>query len=456
MPVADFPGQRNWGYDGALPFAPDSSYGRPDDLKAFVQAAHERGLMVLLDVVYNHFGPEGNYLHLYAPDFFTERHHTPWGAAINFDGHNSRTVRDFFIHNALYWIEEYRFDGLRLDAVHAIIDDSRPDILDELAQVVRAGPGRERLVHLVLENDHNDARYLLRKKDRPHGYTAQWNDDIHHACHVLLTGEVDGYYADYADDPGRHLARCLGEGFAWQGEPSVYRGGRSRGGPSSLLPPESFVSFLQDHDQVGNRAFGERLHQLVDADRYRAAVALMLLSPSPPMLFMGEEFGADTPFLFFCDFGGDLREKVSTGRRQEFSRFTRFNDPGLLAAIPDPNAPDTFPASRLDWGCLGREPHRDCLRYYRSLLALRGEKLIPRLNGTRALAAESLGRGAVRAVWRLGDGSLLTLLVHLGTEAIEGVAPPSVRPLYAWPSADGLTGNRLLPASVLCYLEEGA
>ena len=208
MPVADFPGRRNWGYDGVLPFAPDASYGRPEDLKALVDAAHARGLMVFLDVVYNHFGPEGNYLHRYAPQFFSERHRTPWGAAINFDGAGSRTVRDFFIHNALFWLEEYHFDGLRLDAVHAISDDARPDILEELATAVHAGPGRERHVHLVLENDHNAAHYLERDgAGRPRHYVAQWNDDVHHALHVIVTGEREGYYADYADAPLRHLGQ---------------------------------------------------------------------------------------------------------------------------------------------------------------------------------------------------------------------------------------------------------
>lgn len=455
MPLADFPGQRNWGYDGALPFAPDASYGRPDDLKAFVQAAHERGLMVLLDVVYNHFGPEGNYLHLYAPDFFTERHHTPWGAAINFDGGNSRAVRDFFIHNALYWIEEYRFDGLRLDAVHAILDDSRPDILEELTQAVRNGPGRERLIHLVLENDHNAARYLDRADGRPRNYAAQWNEDIHHACHVLLTGEADGYYADYAGDPARHLARCLAEGFAWQGEPSAYRGGECRGESSGQLPPEAFVSFLQNHDQIGNRAFGERLHQLADPDLHRAAVAAMLLSPQPPLLFMGEEFAAATPFLFFCDFGGELGDAVREGRRREFSRFARFSDPAAREAIPDPNDPAAFLASKLDWTCLGSGPHRDWLAFYRSLLALRAARLTPRLSGAKALGASVLGPGALRAAWRLGDGSNLTLFIHLGTEALDGVALPRAEPLFAWPDG-GSIPRCLLPASTLCYLEAGA
>ncbi len=223
MPVADFPGARNWGYDGVLPFAPESSYGHPEELKDLVQTAHQKGLMVFLDVVYNHFGPEGNYLHIYTPQFFSKRHSTPWGAAINFDGPGSRVVRDFFIHNALYWLTEYHFDGLRLDAVHAILDGSDPDILLELAEAVHRGPGKERHLHLVLENDQNAAHYFDR------GYRAQWNDDIHHALHVLLTGETDGYYQDYADRPVGYIGRCLTEGFAYQGEPSSYRGGVPRG-----------------------------------------------------------------------------------------------------------------------------------------------------------------------------------------------------------------------------------
>jgi maltooligosyltrehalose trehalohydrolase len=229
MPVADFPGERNWGYDGVLPFAPAATYGGPADLKALVQAAHRKGLMVFLDVVYNHFGPEGNYLHLSAPTFFTGRHQTPWGDGINFDGEGSRVVRDFFIHNALYWLEEYRFDGLRLDAVHAIAGDSKPDILVELAEAVTNGPGRKRQIHLVLENDHNAAHYLERRADRaPRWYAAPWNDDFHHAAHLLATGESDGYYLDYRDRPAVKLAHCLVEGFAYQGDPSRLRGGVSR------------------------------------------------------------------------------------------------------------------------------------------------------------------------------------------------------------------------------------
>ena len=283
MPVADFPGARGWGYDGVLPFAPDRVYGAPDDLKALVHAAHDRGLMVLLDVVYNHFGPEGNYLHLYAPQFFTDRYTTPWGAAVDL---SLRPVRDFFLHNALYWLSEYRFDGLRLDAVHAIHDQGPVHVVDEIAHAVREGPGTERRVHLVLENDDNAARFLPRGADGlPVAATAQWNDDIHHVLHVLATGETDGYYADFAEDPARALLRCLTEGLVFQGDPSPYRGGEPRGEPSGHLPPAAFVSFAQNHDQVGNRAFGERLGELAPEEAVRAVETVLLLAPSPPLLF---------------------------------------------------------------------------------------------------------------------------------------------------------------------------
>ena len=414
MPVGDFPGARSWGYDGALLFAPDSRYGRPEDLKMLVQAAHAKGLMVLLDVVYNHFGPEGNYLHVYARKFFTERHHTLWGAAINFDGADSRPVREFFIHNALYWLTEYHFDGLRLDAVHAIIDDSSPHILTELAARVHAALRPERQVHLVLENDANEARYL-----GAGCYAAQWNDDIHHALHVLVAGEADGYYADYANSPLRHLGRCLTEGFAYQGEPSAYRSRTARGEPSAQLPPQAFVSFLQNHDQIGNRAFGERIGQLAPAPAVRAAAAVYLLAPAIPLLFMGEEFGATTPFLFFCDFGGELREAVSEGRRREFRKFARFADAATQAAIPDPNRPETFVASKLDWASLGDPRRSDWLNYYRELLRLRREIIAPRLRGMagRAGAFETFAPACLRVSWRLGDGSTLRLLANLSGEA---------------------------------------
>jgi maltooligosyltrehalose trehalohydrolase len=446
MPVADFPGARNWGYDGALLFAPDSRYGRPEEMKAFIEAAHVRGLMVFLDVVYNHFGPEGNYLHLYAPQFFTERHHTPWGAAINYDGDDSRIVREFFIHNALYWLEEYHLDGLRLDAVHAILDDSQPDILTELAERVHSHFNDGRHIHLVLENDHNAAHYLKRiSADKPKWYAAQWNDDIHHALHVLLTGEKSGYYMDYVDDPMRHLARCLGEGFAYQGEQSPYRDDRPRGEASNHLPASAFVSFLQNHDQVGNRAFGERMVTLAPTEHVRTVITMLLLAPSPPLLFMGEEWGCHQPFPFFCDFGPDLADKVVQGRRDEFARFDEFSDAQARARIPDPMAADTFARAVLDWEVVGQAQHQHWLALYRELLALRQREIVPRLKGLPAIG-KGCNRLAVRALsahWRLGDGSVLTLLANLGEASLHKIATPPGVALYSThpgnnPETDGL------------------
>jgi malto-oligosyltrehalose trehalohydrolase len=463
MPVAAFPGSRNWGYDGVLPFAPDASYGRPEDLKALIEQAHGFGLMVFLDVVYNHFGPEGNYLHLYAPQFFTERHQTPWGAGINFDGEQSATVREFFVHNALYWLEEYRFDGLRLDAAHAIADDSETHILAQLADAVAAGPGRERQVHLVLENDANEAHRLRRVGAGPVRYVAQWNDDFHHAAHVLLTGERDGYYADYADTPVRHLGRCLAEGFAYQGENSEFRNGSPRGEASRELPPTAFVHLLQNHDQVGNRAFGERLHQLTSPDALRAASALLLLAPSPPLLFMGQELAADSPFLFFCDFDPDLADAVTRGRRREFARFARFADEAAQQAIPDPNDPSTFARSRLDWSALDTPQHRRWRDFHRDLLALRRTEIVPRLAGIagHAGAYTVVGETGLMVRWQLGDGSGLSLAANLGDDELRHpdlaalltcVSPLRVLHLQPASATPALAEGRLPPWTVGWFL----
>ncbi|MGA9508671.1 MAG: malto-oligosyltrehalose trehalohydrolase [Candidatus Sulfotelmatobacter sp.] len=458
MPVSDFPGRRNWGYDGVFPFAPDSMYGRPEDLKGLVQAAHQRGMMILLDVVYNHFGPEGNYLGVYAPQFFTDRHKTPWGKGINFDGAQSRVVRDFFIQNALYWLTEYRFDGLRLDAVHAILDDSTPDILTELADTVRNTVGTERQVHLILENERNQAKYLRRSEQcRMLAYDAQWDDDIHHALHVLITRENDGYYFDYAKQPLDQLGRCLVSGFAYQGDVSLYRNGERRGETTNGLPLTAFVTFLQNHDQIGNRAFGERIVTLADARAVRAAVEILLLAPSPPMLFMGEEFGTQTPFLFFCDFERDLAAAVTAGRRNEFAHFTRFNDPEARKGIPDPNAESTFDASRLEWNELEQPKHQDWLRFYRQLLKLRKEHIFSRLSSAckieaRYTALEDLG---LTAEWKFGDRSKLTLLANLGADPLTAAAAPNSPILYASEQVreDELRRGTLPPESVVWFLE---
>jgi len=458
MPVSDFPGQRNWGYDGVYPFAPDSSYGRPEDLKQFVQSAHARGIMVLLDVVYNHFGPEGNYLNSYAPQFFTDRHRTPWGSALNFDGAESRTVRDFFIHNALYWLAEFHLDGLRLDAVHAIIDDSTPHILTELADVVRSTIGPARHVHLILENERNQSRYLRRDGNcQPQTYTAQWDDDIHHALHVLITGESDGYYSDYSDRPLDHLGRSLVSGFAYQGEASLYKIGETRGESTAGLPPSAFVSFLQNHDQIGNRAFGERLTTIADARALRAATAILLLAPSPPLLFMGEEFGTETPFLFFCDFEKDLAKAVTAGRRNEFARFARFSDPASRKGIPDPNAASTFESSRIDWEEIAQPRHRDWLSFYRQLLTLRRQHIVPRLSAGCALHAsyELHGSRALTAQWSFADNSNLTLLANLGTAPVSGLSFPTDPIMYATKEAgsDEIKTGTLRGMSVVWFLQ---
>jgi malto-oligosyltrehalose trehalohydrolase len=457
MPLSDFPGRWNWGYDGVLPFALDSSYGRPEDLKELIQGAHRRSLMVLLDVVYNHFGPEGNYLHSYAPQFFTDRHHTPWGNGINFDGSESRTVRDFFIQNALYWLTEYHFDGLRLDAVNAIVDDSTPDILTELAEVVR-GSSPDRHVHLVLENERNQARYLERTtRCRPQTYTAQWNDDIHHVLHVLTTGEREGYYSDYSDHPVRQLGRCLVEGFAYQGEASPYRNGASRGEPSKVLPPGAFISFLQNHDQIGNRAFGERITKLADSRAIRAAAAILLLAPSPPLLFMGEEFGADTPFLFFCDFETKLAAAVTEGRRNEFAHFSAFTDPAKREQIPDPSAASTFEASRLNWDSIAQSQHAEWLRFYRGLLKLRSEHIVPRLAAACKIKSDYavLGDTGLIARWTLAENFRLTLRANLGPTSLSGFVSSVPNFIYAsdTASADALQAGSLPPWSVVWSLE---
>ncbi len=395
MPLSDFPGRRNWGYDGVLPYAPDSSYGRPEELKALVQAAHGSGLMVFLDVVYNHFGPDGNYLFLYAPQFFTGRYDTPWGAAINFDGEGSRWVREYFIHNALYWLEEYRFDGLRFDAVHAIHDSSKQHVLNELVSRVKKQFPQK---HLILENDANQARFLGEG-----GFTAQWNDDSHHAFHVLATGESDGYYAAYAEAPAKHLARCLAEGFSYQGEISPFSG-KKRGEPCAHLGPLAFVDFMQNHDQIGNRALGERLLTLSSTVKVKALTAILLLAPSPPMLFMGEEWGCRQPFLFFCDFAGDLAEAVRRGRREEFKRFSAFGKD-----LPDPLGEETFRRCVLRW----QDEDEDWFLYMKELLEVRKKAISSKTFG--AGTYRMMGERAFEVSWPGG----LRLIANCGDAAVE-------------------------------------
>jgi maltooligosyltrehalose trehalohydrolase len=418
MPIAAFPGARNWGYDGVLPYAIAECYGSAEQLQTLIAAAHALGISVLLDVVYNHFGPDGNYLPLYARRFFREDKPTPWGPAIDF---RVPDVRRFFEDNARHWLFEIGFDGLRFDAVHAVVENGW---LDELARTLRA-EAESRHIHLVLENEDNGAGHLRR------GFDAQWNDDVHHALHVLLTGETRGYYQDFRDAPARRLARGLAEGFIYQGEASRNRGGAPRGEPSADLPPTAFVDFLQNHDQIGNRAFGERLTLLAEPAALRAAVALLLLAPQIPMIFMGEEIGSRAPFLFFTDHGPELARAVREGRRKEFAAFVAAAGE---AALPDPNSVSSFEAS---------DPTSDApdsaawQAFYRNLLALRHRLVVPRLAKARSEGAEAIGGEAVLARWRMGDGKQLVIACNLGGEAV-AAALPMEQPFFGAAQKDGL------------------
>jgi maltooligosyltrehalose trehalohydrolase len=411
LPLADFAGSRNWGYDGVLWYAPDSAYGRPEDLKALIDEVHLRGLMVFLDVVYNHFGPEGNYLGRYAPDFFTEAQ-TPWGSAIDY---RVPQVRAFAIENALYWLREYRFDGLRLDAVNSIVEPGGLSLLSDLsvaAGQLAAETGR--LIHLVLENGDNRASILDAAQDPPRGkYRAQWNDDYHHAWRVLMTGEKQGYYADYQRSALDDIARSLSSGFVYQGEMSAFRG-HKRGEPSGHLAPTAFINFLQNHDQIGNRAFGDRLESVANPAAIEAALAVMLLSPAIPMLFMGEEWGSKTPFPFFCDFKGDLANAVRKGRRSELAwTYDTYGD-----EVPDALAPSTFQSAALDWNERSEPSARRRLARVQELLAIRRREIVPRLAGAAFGGARAASNGLLTADWRMGDGATLRLLANLSDREV--------------------------------------
>ena len=441
MPLSDFPGRWNWGYDGVLPFAPDSAYGRPDDLKALIDAAHARGLMVFLDVVYNHFGPDGNYLHRIAPQFFAEAH-TPWGGAINYE---QAEVRDYAIENVLHWLKHYRFDGLRFDAVHAIVTPGKPHILAAISTAVGAFAAETgRYIHLVLENDDNRATILDPREEPPAGhYRAQWNDDYHHAWHVFLTHEDAGYYRDYGD-AALHIACAMKDGFAYQGEKSLHRKGQRRGEASAHLPPGAFVNFLQNHDQIGNRPKGERLIMLAKPKPLAAALAVLLLQPSPPLLFMGEEWGATEPFPFFCDFKGELADAVRNGRQKEFA--DAYAKHGV--DIPDPLAQSTRDAAVLDWHAPQRAPHAERLALTRALLASRRDFVVPLAKQMIGDSEAEFRDGILRASWRAGEQSL-QLVANLSdaprpcpalnwrTQIWGGAPPATLRP---WSVHAGIGG----------------
>ena len=440
MPVAQFAGNRGWGYDGVLPYAPHPAYGMPEDMKALVDAAHGHGLMVLLDVVYNHFGPEGSYLSRYAPDFFDPDRQTPWGNAI---AYARPPVRRFFIENALYWIEEFHLDGLRLDAIDHVRDPSDPEILVEIAQAVRA---RHPHAHLTTEDNRNIT--ALHPRDEDGGvplYTGEWNDDFHNVAHVIATGETEGYYADFAEGAWAKFARSLAQGFVWQGE-TPPTGEAPLGQPSDHLPPLAFVDFLQNHDQVGNRAYGERLIGLTDRAMLRALMSIHLLSPHVPLMFMGEEWGETRPFAFFTDFHGELADAVREGRRREFAGFASYSSPEARAMIPDPNAVGTYHASKLDWDRAASEEGQEWLDFTRGLLALRHAHVVPHLAGAQGGAGRVLlaEEGRIAVDWRL-DGAVLALRANL-SEAAADLPPAQGRPILG---AEG----RLAPRTVAVWLD---
>lgn len=411
MPISDFPGRYGWGYDGVLPYAPESSYGRPEDLMALVDAAHASGICVFLDVVYNHFGPDGKYMPAYAP-LFTQHHHTPWGPAINYDDEGSTPVREFVIQNAIYWITMFRLDGLRLDAVHEIMDDSEEHVLHELSRRVREAAGSRHL-HLVVENEDNDSGLLTRDVNGSANlFTAQWNDDIHHALHVAATDETFGYYDDYATETPPKTGRALAEGFVFQGEHMPYRG-RTRGKASAHLPPTAFISFLQNHDQIGNRAHGDRVVSSLPMSVLKPVIALYLLAPQIPMLFMGEEWGAQEPFPYFCDFYEELNEKIRKGRHEELSRLPGFDD----GETADPTALSTFTSAKLDWSKLSDARSSEMLDYYRHLLEIRRQHIVPLLKDVGSFSGKHRTEdNAIGVDWVLAGGARLHLLANLSAQ----------------------------------------
>lgn len=380
MPVAQFPGDRNWGYDGVFPFAVQNSYGGPDGLKKFVNACHKNGMAVILDVVYNHLGPEGNYLWDYGP-YFTDKYRTPWGQAINFDDACSNEVRNFFIGNALHWFGNYHIDALRLDAIHGISDLSARPFLQELSAEVKRFSGRSgRKFLLIAESDLNDSRVIRPDISGGLGLDAQWCDDFHHSLHTIITGEKEGYYMDFGDM--NHLAKSLNEGFVYSGGYSEYRK-RNHGNSSKDIPADRFVVFAQNHDQVGNRMFGERLTALGSFESLKLAAGFVLLSPYIPLLFMGEEYGEEAPFLYFVSHSDPgLIESVRKGRREEFNAFIWKGEP------PDPSDFQTFNASRIKWEKRKTGRHRILLKFYRHMMLLRNS--LPALSaGKKCLEAEA-------------------------------------------------------------------
>jgi maltooligosyltrehalose trehalohydrolase len=420
MPVADFPGRWNWGYDAVACYAPSRAYGTPDELRALVDAAHAAGLAVILDVVYNHLGPDGNYLGAYAEDYFNPQHHTPWGAAFNFDAPHAEPVRQFFVENPQYWLADFHVDGFRLDATHAIPDDSPKHVIQEIAEHVQGAGGL-----VICEDPRNDRKIILPREAGGYGCDAVWADDFHHVVRVQITEENEGYLG-YFKGTVDEIVRTLNEGWLFVGQKQI--DGLPRGTRGNDLPPERFVFCISNHDQVGNRAFGDRINEIVDPAAYRAASGLFLLSPYTPMLFMGQEWAATTPFLYFTDHETELGRNITQGRRKEFSQFKAFSDPVTREQIPDPQADATFQGSKLNWAEPAQGGHAQVLRLYTALLQLRARWLGRRQRGVWRAAPVSEAAFALR--YELTDDKALLVLAQLtpATSRLGSDDQPILRP----------------------------
>ncbi len=431
MPVADFPGRWNWGYDGVYLFAPAHVYGHPDDLRRLVDDAHQAGLMVVLDLVYNHLGPDGNYLGAYSDYYFNEKHHTPWGRAFNLDNARAEPVRRFFVENALYWRSEFHIDAFRLDATQAILDDSPKHLIQEIAEQMQDLGGL-----VICEDPRNERRILQKRSEGGYGCDAVWADDFHHVVRVQITSEDEGYLG-YFKGTINELIRTLREGWLFTGQ--IQKDGIPRGTRGADLPPERFIHCISNHDQTGNRAFGERLNQLVSPAAYRAASSLLLLDPYTPMLFMGQEWAAATPFLYFTDHEPVLGRNISEGRRQEFAEFSEFRDPEMRKKIPDPQSESTFRKSCLEWSELTEPAHAKIALLYRNLISLRREDLAARHRGSWSVA--QVGANAVALRYKASPANLLIIAQlipgRLVLEAADGILAPA--PGYTWKTR--LTSN---------------
>lgn len=440
MPVAQFPGERNWGYDGVYPFAVQNSYGGPEGLRRLVEACHQRGMAVVLDVVYNHMGPEGNYLSDFGP-YFTDAYKTPWGRAVNFDGADSDGVVSFFLQSALYWLDEFEIDALRLDAIHGIVDRNARPFLELLATGVDQLARRQgRKIWLIAESDLNDARYVLPRERNGYGLHAQWNDDFHHAAHVLLTGEQSGYYADFGKL--EQMARAMSEGYVYQGEYSEFRQ-RRHGNRSTELDGRQFMVCVQNHDQVGNRRLGERLGQLASFESLKLAAGLLLLSPNLPLIFMGDEYGETAPFLYFTSHGDqDLVAAVRKGRKEEFSAFGWEEEP------PDPQDVATFQASKLDFNLANKAPHSQLLALYRELLRVRREAPALRELNNKNLATRIFESERILLMRRWNAADEATIVFHFGETEAQVSLPAGGGRFEKWlDSADRKWGGPGSPSS---------